>query len=424
MLSEFYPPLIGGTERHVQTLARELVRRGHHVAVATLMHRGFSAFEDDEGIRVYRISGWNRVLARFYQDEDRQFHPPAPDPGVMAGLRRIVEQEQPDIVHARKWILYSFIGLKTWSKAKLVVTMHDYSLFCPTVTYLHHGEVCTGPGYLKCIKCGISQYGKAKSLLMTNGLKFSNQLPHHVDKYIAVSSAVREAYIKGAGKRAEPVEVVPTFIPDNVLDEANMAGRPAFLPPEDNYLLFVGKESPLKGIDVLLEAYEGLSDLAPLVLMLSDFGDTSRAFPEGVIVVRNVSHAQVMAGWKHCAIGVIPSVWPEPFGQVIVEAMACGKPVVASAIGGIPDIVLDGESGLLVKPNDASALREALRTLLLDPDRRAQMGKIGQKRAHLFTVGVVADRIEQIYTELLNPEIGYGDEKRLSGKAGSIHSNQ
>ena len=64
MLSEFYPPLIGGTERHVQTLARELVRRGHHVAVATLEHKGSPAFEEDEGVRVYRIGGWHRGRSR------------------------------------------------------------------------------------------------------------------------------------------------------------------------------------------------------------------------------------------------------------------------------------------------------------------------------------------------------------------------
>jgi glycosyltransferase involved in cell wall biosynthesis len=107
----------------------------------------------------------------------------------------------------------------------------------------------------------------------------------------------------------------------------------------------------------------------------------------------------------HCAVGVVPSIWPEPFGQVVVEAMVCGKPVVASAVGGIPDIVLNDESGLLVEPGDAHSLRKALQELLLDPDKRDRMGKIGQQRAHLFTVGVVADRIEQIYSELLESRI-------------------
>src|SRR3989440_6706370 len=87
MLSEFYPPIIGGMERHVQTLSHELVRRGHHVAVATLQHGGSPVFEEDEGVRVHRLTGWNHALAAFYLDQARQFHPPVPDPGVMAGLR-------------------------------------------------------------------------------------------------------------------------------------------------------------------------------------------------------------------------------------------------------------------------------------------------------------------------------------------------
>lgn len=405
MLSEFYPPLIGGTERHVQTLSRELVRRGHYVTVVTLQHKGSPTFEDDEGVTVYRVGGWHRALTPFYQDQDRQFHPPTPDPGVMMNLRRIVKRERPDIVHARKWMLYSFAGLKTWSKAKLVVTMHDYSLVCPTVTYLYHGQPCSGPGYRKCIQCGVSQYGKGKSALITSGLKLSSLLHGQVDKYIAVSSAVRDAYVRGMGNPPVGVEVLSTFIANDAADEGRQIARPDFLPPEDNYILFVGKESAVKGFDVLLEAYEGLSNLAPLVLMLSDFGETSKKFPPGVTVVRNVPHAQVMAGWLHCAVGVVPSVWPEPFGQVVVEAMACGKPVVASAIGGIPDIILDGESGLLVKPGDACALREALRSLLLDPQKCTRMGRVGQERAPLFTVSVVADRMEQIYVELLREKV-------------------
>ena len=220
-----------------------------------------------------------------------------------------------------------------------------------------------------------------------------------------MSTAVRDACKHVTGKPPKLIEVVPTFIADTVVDEAYSIERPAYLPPEDNYLLFVGRQDTVKGLDVLLEAYVGLSDLAPLVLMLANFGETPRKFPDGVTVVYNVPHAQVMAGWLHCAVGVVPSIWPEPFGQVVVEAMICGKPVVASAIGGIPDIILSGESGLLVEPGNPNSLREALRELLLDPNKRTRMGKMGQQRAHLFTVGTVADRVEQIYTELLDSRV-------------------
>jgi glycosyltransferase involved in cell wall biosynthesis len=405
MLSEFYPPCIGGMERHVQTLSRELVRRGHHVAVATLQHRESPAFEDDEGVRVHRLTGWNRALAPFYENQKRQFHLPLPDPGVMAGLGRVMEQERPDIVHARGWMLYSFVGLKAWSKTKLVVTLHDYRLHCPTMVYLHNGQVCTGPSYAKCILCASSKYGGGKAVLLTSGLKLSGHLHRYVDQYIAISSAIRDASIVATNRALQPIEVVPTFIADTAVDEANHVGRPAFLPPTDDYILFVGRHDPNKGLDILLDAYTELSDLAPLVVMIVDYGDSSKQFPAGVTVVRNAPHDQIMAAWMHCAVGVVPSL-SEAFGQVAVEAMICGKPVVASAVGGLRDAIIDGVSGLLVPPGDASALREALRALLLDPARRVQMGAIGRQRARLFTVGTVADRIEQIYAELLSENQG------------------
>ena len=404
MLSEFYPPMIGGMERHVQTLAKELVRRGHHVAVATLQSKGLRAFEEDEGVRVHRLCGWSRILAPFYQDQQHQFHPPLPDPGVMAGLQRVVALERPEIVHARRWMMYSFVGLKVWSGAKLVVTLHDYSLFCSTMTYLHHGQICTGPSYTKCISCASPHYGVGKAILLTNGLRLSSPLHRHVDKYIAVSSAVGDASQQATRQPACSIEVVPSFIINNAEDEADNVGRPRFLPPKDNYMLFVGRAAAYKGFAVLLAAYAELSAIAPLVLMITGDMDRLTVLPKNVTVVHNVPHAQVMAGWKHCVLGVVPSLWPEPFGQVVVEAMACGKAVVASDIGGLHDLVIDGESGLLVEPGNVDALREAMRSLLLDAARRERMGSVGRERAKLFTVGTVTNRIEEIYEELLNKD--------------------
>jgi len=369
--------------------------------VATLQHKGSPNFEEDEGVRIYRLTGLNRMLAPLYQDQEHQFHLPLPDPEVMAGLRRVVEQERPDIVHARRWMMYSFIGLKAWSKAKLVVTLHDYSLFCSTMTYFHDGRTCTGPNYAKCICCASNHYGTGKALLLTSGLKLSSYMNKYVDQYIAVSSAVRDASMIGTGQPSRPIEVIPTFIPDTAVSEPSCLDWPSFLPPQDNYILFVGRQGAYKGLDVLLEAYAGLSDVAPLVIMVSEYSESSRSLPPGVTLVRNVPHAQVMVGWQHCAVGVVPSIWPEPFAQVAIEAMACGKPVVASAVGGFPDMIVDGESGLIVPPGDVHALRKALRELLLDPVRRVRMGEAACQRATMFTVGTVVVQIERMYTKLL-----------------------
>ena len=99
-------------------------------------------------------------------------------------------------------------------------------------------------------------------------------------------------------------------------------------------------------------------------------------------------------------MGVVPSIWPEPLALAAVEAMACGRPVVASATGGLPDAVFHGATGLLVPPGDVGALREALCTLLTNPGLCRRMGEAARRRARLFTASTVTARIEQVYLDV------------------------
>ena len=108
----------------------------------------------------------------------------------------------------------------------------------------------------------------------------------------------------------------------------------------------------------------------------------------------------MMAAWAHCAVGVMPSIWPEPQPLVTFEAMACGRPVVASATGGLPEVVIDGETGLLVPAGDVDALRDALRALLSDPVLRRRLGEAARRRARLFTASAITTRIEQVYAHV------------------------
>ena len=130
MLAQFYPPTIGGEERHVGDLSIELAARGYSVSVATLWHKGLADFEIDQGVRIHRIRGTMQRMSVLFSYDDRQFAPPFPDPEALWALRRIILQERPDIIHAHNWIVHSFTPLKVWSKAKLVMTLHDYSLVC------------------------------------------------------------------------------------------------------------------------------------------------------------------------------------------------------------------------------------------------------------------------------------------------------
>jgi glycosyltransferase involved in cell wall biosynthesis len=113
-------------------------------------------------------------------------------------------------------------------------------------------------------------------------------------------------------------------------------------------------------------------------------------------------HTAVLAAMRRCTALVAPSVWPEPFGLVALEAMAEGKPVIAARSGGLVDLVADGRTGLLVPPGDQRALGAAIRQLLEDAERRLALGRAAAAHAQLFSAENVVPRVEQVYESLLD----------------------
>ena len=171
--------------------------------------------------------------------------------------------------------------------------------------------------------------------------------------------------------------------------------------PQEDYLLFVGDLSRDKGIHVLLEAYAGVMDAPPLVLIGRQTPETPKILPPKVRVLEKWPREAVMWAWSRSLLGFAPSVWPEPCPSVIMEAMASGRPMLGSRIGGITDLIVEGETGLLVPPGDVLALRQALAYLLANPDLLAHMGRAARERAPLFQARTVVPRIEGLYQELL-----------------------
>jgi glycosyltransferase involved in cell wall biosynthesis len=109
MLAQFYPPIIGGEERHVQDLSAALVERGHQVSVATLWHPGQQRLALEAGVRVHRIRGAFQRLDWLFREPVRRHAPPFPDPRAVWELWRILRLEQPDVVHGHNWLSYSFL---------------------------------------------------------------------------------------------------------------------------------------------------------------------------------------------------------------------------------------------------------------------------------------------------------------------------
>jgi glycosyltransferase involved in cell wall biosynthesis len=262
----------------------------------------------------------------------------------------------------------------------------------------------------KCLSCAVDHYGMAKGVPTVIGNYVMSAAERMmVDMFLPVSHAVAEG--TGLIGSRLPFQVIPNFVPDDFgIIEGEADEHLAGLPEED-YLLFVGDVGSEKGLNVLLEAYGGLIDAPPLVLIGRTFDDQQNAFPPNITVLKSLPHRAVMHAWRRSLAVLVPSIWPEPFGLVVIEAMSSGSPVIASRIGGLSDIVVDGVTGLLVTPHDPDDLRKAIQTLLADPELRARLGQAGKQRVAEFRSSAVLPRVEAVYQMMI-------DSRRFKRKTG------
>jgi glycosyltransferase involved in cell wall biosynthesis len=406
ILPELYPPVIGGLEMHAQRLAHALARRGHEVVVCTLAGGDGPRERTDGGITVIEIDGWRRHLARAYEDPARAFHIPMPDPGVVRALRSVLDSQRPDVVHAHGWILYSALVAVPGSGARLLATLHDFGLVCARRNLLHHGErLCSGPRLGKCLRCAPEQYGVLKATPVVLGHRASTRLLNgRCDRYLAVSHAVRDAVVRSGADGGAPVDVIPNFVDLAAIDATSHDPRPAWVPPEGPFVLFVGALTAFKGIGDLLEVWRRDPPDAHLVLAGTPRPDTPRSLPPRVSLVEDVAHREVLAATRHAAVSVTPSVGPDACPSTVIEAMACATAVVGTTVGGIPDLIEHEVDGLLVAPANPGALRAAVVALLDDPDLRHRMARSARERSSLFGTDTVTARVEDAYSEAMAAE--------------------
>lgn len=377
MLTQSFAPIVGGEERIVEDLSVELARRGHEVAIATLRQPGSEPAPCGDGVRVHALRSSTGRIGRIRGAGERLHAPPGPDPETVLDLRRVLRLERPQVVHAHNWLVHSYLPLDRRSDAALVLSLHDYGLLCATKRLLYRGAPCSGPGPLKCLQCARSHYGWATGLVAATGvLTRESKVRRHVDVFLPISSTVERLCRLGAG---DVSRVVPDFIrglpPSPPADDPRLARLPA-----EPFVLFFGDVTEDKGARHLAEAYGDLDRPPPLVLIGRCFLDELAELP-GVHALGAWPHELAIEAVRRCLFAVAPSIWPEPFGLVALEAAAAGKPVVASDIGGLKDIVVDGETGLLVPPGERGALRAALRRLIADEPLRARLGAAGARRA-------------------------------------------
>jgi glycosyltransferase involved in cell wall biosynthesis len=392
MLAQSFAPIVGGEERVVEDLSRELIARGHDVSIATLQQPGGETPGEVAGARVHALRSSSYRITRTHQDTERRHAPPAPDPETVLDLRRVLRRERPQVVHAHNWIVHSYLPLARDAHSALVLSLHDYGLICATKRLRRKDEICSGPAPIKCQLCASEHYGPTKGLVAACGTRwFGPRLRRRVDVFLPVSSTVEElCRIRGD----EISRVIPNFIgelPAPVPDDPRLDQL-----PDEPFILFFGDATVDKGAWQLADAYRQLENPPPLVFVGRCYLDELRERP-GVHVTGAWPHRLAIEALRRSLFTVAPSLWPEPFGIVALEASAAGKPVIASSIGGLRDIVVDGESGLLVPPDDRDALLAAMRRLIGDEGLRERLGAGARERAARFSPAAVLPQFEDAY---------------------------
>ncbi|MCS7220906.1 MAG: glycosyltransferase family 4 protein [Anaerolineae bacterium] len=397
VLHRFFPDSIGGTEQHVWDLAHGLRERGHEVAV----------FYRATGPAGLQLSEWDGIPTYRAQAGPLQ---PLPvflstlyDPRLTALFRQVVSSFRPDVIY-----LAHLMGLPIALTAELrrlhipwVLSLHDYWWVCANAQLITNDteELCDGPRYwVNCARCGLARLGWRRlaplapalaPAMALRGRRLRSGL-ERADRILAFSEFVRTWYLRH-GTPAERLVRVRMGIrgPEVIPRRTRLEGPVRFL--------YAGGLAPQKGLHVLIEAFQRAD--APAELWIA--GDV-QAFPAyverlrmsarhpGIRFLGRVARDDLWPLMAEADVVAVPSLWHETFSYLAHEAFLVGVPVVASAVGALPEVVQHEVNGILVPPGDVDAWTVALRQLASDPVLRAHL------RSHLPPVRTFAEYLDEM----------------------------
>jgi glycosyltransferase involved in cell wall biosynthesis len=291
----------------------------------------------------------------------------------------LIRAERPDILHCHNiyhQLTPSIITAAARQNVPVVLTLHDFKIVCPVYTRFRDGATCNACSRNRSwpvVQHRCSEQSLSRSLLLwAESLYHSlNRSYEQVTKIVAPSRYMRDS----VARWFEPDKVV--YVPNGV-----DASRIEPNGPDGGYALFCGRLSREKGIETLLQAHA--RDNNAWRLVVAGAGpleqDLRRTYPLAEFRGHLNGEALEKCIGEASAI-VVPSECEENCPLSVIEAMAYGKPVVASRVGGIPELVRDGETGFLFRPTDQRELSEKMQIIMNDRALRARFGRLGREVA-------------------------------------------
>lgn len=360
----------GGAERAVFALGQGLEARGHEVHYFGMAHpRNAITVPQDELVRErdYRRPGAARFVdaaGMLYSFEARR------------KFRRLLDRVRPDVVHLHNiyhQLTPSILDELAGRAIPAVMTLHDYKLACPRYDMLRAArpcDRCIEDGLLSCVR-----YRCAGSL-WSSALLAAESILHRVrGSYDPVRFLIAPSrFLAGVLERSGIAPARLRWLPNPALVLGNPPGAGTA-----GRFVYAGRLSAEKGLETLVRAFARL-DAGSLVLcgdgpMRDTLTALAAAVPGGRVVLRgHLAEAELAAEMCGAVCTVAPSEWFENAPFAVLESMALGRAVVAARIGGIPELVQDGQTGLLVPPGDETAWLHALERVLAAPGAAREWG--------------------------------------------------
>lgn len=320
-------------------------------------------------------------------------------------IKKLIELTNPDIAHLHIFqhqITPSVIHEIKRHNIKIVNTIHDLKVICPNYKMLNNKgicEECKGGKYYNCVKNKCMKNSRLNSMVAMNEAYINKFIKsyEYVDKFICPSKFYMKK-LNEFGIDKNKLVYVPNFI-----DESEYK----YDTQEENYFLYVGRLIEEKGIDMLIEA---MKNVAESTLVIVGTGPLEEEIHEKInnYNIKNIKMIGFLNKEKvrellyKCRFVVIPSIWYENCPMAVLEAMACGKPVIGSNLGGIPELVINNINGLIFKNNSITDLADKINELNGNKDMRMQMGKMGREMIeNIYNKKKHVEKIKEIYKEVL-----------------------
>ncbi len=390
----------GGAAAAVRMLAEGLLKQGYQVVVITTHAKRQLCVEQMGNLTIYRFCPqnlywighkesqpvWKKAL---WQIADTW------NPFVFQTVRSILLKEQPNLVHVHK---LRGLSPAVWAAARsvgvgpIVQTCHDYELMSPEGTL--SGQV--------------GAWAREGNWLLRPYQQLRARLAHTLTTVTAPSQYVLDTFQQHGFFQSIKKDIVPNshgFTTSQLeQQQARLTTIKANSNPQQLRLLYLGRLETTKGVDLLCEAFvRGATRFPHLHLDIAGWGSQTAALQKQYGQHPQLTfHGPVFNNVKSLLLEksdilVLPSVWPEVFGIVVIEAYAYGLPVIATRTGGIPELVDHGKTGFLVSPGNLNTLTEAIFQIAENPKELRQMALACFLASKRFAIEVVQQQYLSIY---------------------------